>query len=139
MATTVATINERQKAARILPPFRNLVMEEGVLKADGAVRKDKEEGYTRCYYPDSDVIEEIGPTGIKVRFAFDRSAFKRLEREEPKKAAVFYRYNAEMFGSVSCDIAYLVRLYGTTPSQVKEELCGAEREVLKIKGITQQR
>jgi len=132
MENTIATKATAQNDRCILPQFRRFAMGEGILKADGAIRKDKGEGYFRHYYPEGGIIEEIGPTGIKVKFSFDRVAFSRLEREEPRKAAVFCRYNAEMFGSVPCDIAHLARLYESTPAQIKREIHEAERKVLRI-------
>ena len=137
MTSIAIAINSQQKSASILPSFRRHTLIEGIIKSDKGIKVEKEKGYIRCYYPASEMIEEISSNGTKVRFSFNMNEFRKLENKNPRAAAIFYRYNAELFGSVSCSMSYLVRLYGSTAEQIGSELCTAEREVLKIIDINQ--
>ncbi len=129
MITIASAVNLQEKDVGI-PFFKGHVMEEEIIKSKG-IKTIKENGYVRYYYPSSGVIEEISSTGLKVRFLFDKDAFKRLEDKNPRAAAIFYKYNAEIFESASCDITHLAKLYDSTLERIRAELYEAEREVFK--------
>jgi len=132
MKNIAVAVNQKEKSINILPSFRKHLLSEGIIRSDKGIRVEKEDGYIRCYYPDSETIEEISSYGTKVRFSFSMDDFRKLESKNPRAAAIFYRYNAELFGTKSCDINYLINLYNFPAEQIKTELCAAEREVLKI-------
>ena len=118
--------------------FKRTVLDEGILDGEKGTRVEKEDGYSRHYYPLSGIIEEMGAmTGPKVTFRFDRGAFKRVEKENPLAAAVFYRYNREMFHGEgnSCDMRYVSTLHNIDLERAKQMICEVERDVLHIVGM----
>ena len=118
--------------------FKRTILEEGILDNEKGTKVEKEDGYTRYYYPLSGIIEEISSvSGPKVTFRFDHEAFKRIEKENPLAAAVFYRYNRELFkgNGKSCDIGYISTLHNIDFEKAKLTICEIERDVLHIVGM----
>jgi hypothetical protein len=132
MNNRAVAVNQKEKNTNILPSFRKHLLSEGIIRSDKGIRVEKEEGYIRCYYPDSEMIEEISSNGTKVRFSFSMDHFRKLESKNPRAAAIFYRYNAELFGQKSYKISDIARLYNISIEDIKAELYNAEKEVLKI-------
>ena len=118
------------------------VLDEGILNSEKGIKVAKEDGYARYYYPLSGIIEEISAiAGTKMTFRFDREAFKRVEKENLLAAAIFYRYNRELFEGYgkSCDIRYISTLYNIDFEKAKQTICEIERDVLRIVGMSDSR
>jgi hypothetical protein len=116
---------------------KRTVLDEGILDSEKGTKVEKEDGYSRYYYPLSGIIEEISAmAGPKVTFRFDRETFRRVEKENPLAAAIFYRYNRELFegNGKSCDMRYISTRYNIDLEKAKQMICEVERDVLRIVG-----
>jgi hypothetical protein len=118
--------------------FKRTVLAEGIRDNEKGTKVVKEDGYSRYYYPLSGIIKEVNAiAGQKITFRFDREAFKRIEKENPQAATIFYRYNQELFeeNGKSCDMRYISTLYNINLEKMKQMVCEVERDVLRIVGM----
>lgn len=116
--------------------FGRFIETDNIIKENG-IKSEKEDGYVRVYYPNSELLEEISSSGIKVKMKFYPNKFSRIKNQKRTESDIFLKYNGELFGIKSYSIKELASNYGLSFEQVRKSIYEIEREVFEIIEIKQ--